>query len=152
VSAVRYRVCDCEAYWVDIDQYDVDGSPVCFVHIRFNRFTKDILKQALIEWRVLRTVITCPLLAYPEDDNDKWRAFVSLFGFKPTDTEIVCNNGEKRRLYISIVDNHVRQSNSEPTAAEPDTERKSGRLGTVPAISTAGPGGVADSLRTIVRR
>lgn len=100
----RHMILDYPEYWFEIDEYQKeDGQQVLFAHLRCAQFNKSILQRILIEWRAFRTVVTAPLFAFAEQEDAKWKGFVSLLGFKPTAQEIVCNNGAKRQLYISVV-------------------------------------------------
>jgi hypothetical protein len=113
----RHEVISHPEYWAEIDEYkDESGQQFLLFHIRFAEFNKQVLKRAIREWKVLRSVVQAPLFAYAEQDDEKWRAFVSLFGFKPTDTFIDCQNGEKRRVYVSIKD--LPDERQQPAAAK----------------------------------
>lgn len=100
----RHTILQYPEYWFQVDEYrKEDGTPVLLLHLRFDKFSKEVLKRVLFEWRAFRKVTDLPLFAYGEDANhEKWHAFVSLLGFKDTGQTIVCNNGETRRLYVSI--------------------------------------------------
>jgi hypothetical protein len=120
----RHNILQYPEYWFQIDEYrSEDGQQVLFAHLRFDEFNKSILSRAWKEWKLFRQLTDVPVFAYSEDPSEKFHAFVTMFGFKPTGQEIVCNNGERRRLYVSIKDlPHVRPefNNSEQEYHEPD--------------------------------
>lgn len=100
----RHRVHEQPKYLFEIDEYRRSGGEqFLLAHIRVIDWSKATLVDMLKKWRVFRECVSAPLFACGEEDNAKWEAFVSLFGFKPH-MEIVCNNGEKRRLFINVKD------------------------------------------------
>lgn len=87
----------------EIDEYRDGPKQFLLVHIVFRSFSPSILKDVLREWRAFRSIITAPLYAVRNDGGEeKWKRFVSLFGFKPTHIFLPCNNGVIRELFISV--------------------------------------------------
>lgn len=94
---------DTEDFLFELDEYRRDeGDQLLLAHIRAKRFNKEVLKQMLRQWRVLRTFVKCPIFASPQDDDDKWAKFVTLMGFKPF-KQVLCHDGIERPLYIHTV-------------------------------------------------
>jgi hypothetical protein len=119
---------DYPEYWFEVDEYRSSNGHVLLAHLRFAQFNKSILVRVLKQWKVFRSICIAPLFAYAEEDAPKWRGFVALLGFKPTDQFIVCNNGERRRLFISLKElpNERQQQN----ANQSDPELQLGAVGT----------------------
>lgn len=70
------------------------------VHFRVSRFSPTVLKQMKREWQLFRRAVTCPLFVIePPGSDDKWRHFVTSFGFKPH-MHIPCTTGESCQMYI----------------------------------------------------
>lgn len=98
----RHCVREHPDFRFEIDQYQrTDGTQFLLAHIRVHRFSPSVLKRIDREWEILRTCITAPLFACGEVDDSKWERFVSRLGFRPLQT-VICNNGETRRLFISV--------------------------------------------------
>lgn len=115
----RTRVLDFDDYVFDIDEYRRGDEQRLTAHIAFENFNKTILKKVLREWHLFRQIVTAPLFAYCGGyDQDKWTAFVSLLGFEPTGTNIICNNGETRQLFIHTV-SHDDLQNKQQHPIEP---------------------------------
>lgn len=95
-----------ERFIFEVDWYR-DGD-VChgLCHFRFFKFSKSALKSALMRWRELRTFfVKAPLWCHAgEDDSEKWHRFIRMFGFRPTGQFILCNNGERRELFVHTVE------------------------------------------------
>lgn len=105
---VQYHtIRDTPDYFFDIEEFkNEEGQQFLLAHLRFNRFSPAVLKRGLHDWRLFRTCVTAPIFAVCDDgDYDKWRRFVSLFDFKPTNIDVPCNNGAVRQLFISTVSN-----------------------------------------------
>ena len=91
---------DTKDFLFEIDEYRRDeGDQLLLAHIRVLKFSKDVLKEMLRHWRVLRSFVTAPIFVSPQDDDEKWVKFVTLMGFKPFQ-QILCNDGASRPLYI----------------------------------------------------
>jgi hypothetical protein len=113
VFVSRTRVLDYDDYVFDIDEYRRGDEQRLTAHIAFENFNKQILKRVLHEWKIFRQCVTAPLFAYCGGyDTDKWVAFVSLLGFRPTDDFMTCNNGERRQIFIHTVTNDHKQTNN----------------------------------------
>lgn len=55
-----------------------------------------------------RAVVACPLFAIGEEDSPKWERFISHFGFRYL-TDVICENGERRRLFVNYKNNENAQ-------------------------------------------
>jgi hypothetical protein len=100
---VRHCVLDRPEYLFEIDEFRRGQDPFLQAHFVVHYWSPSVFKRILSEWRVFRSIVTTPLYALGEDDDDRWRRFVSHLGFKPF-TTVVCNNGQQRSLYQSKVD------------------------------------------------
>jgi hypothetical protein len=98
---IKHVVRDCPEYLVIIDEHVIDGKHLYFIHFGFRKFNKSALVTALHDWEVLRKNITVPLMAYSTNEDDKWKAFIKLFGFRPTGVKLVDANGEPREVYLN---------------------------------------------------
>lgn len=95
----RHEARSTPDYLFEIDEWD-EG---LVVHFEFRNFTPTTLRRAHQEWDVFRSVVTAPLFAIgPSHEDDKWRRFITRFGFKPHST-VLCNNGAERSLYLHTV-------------------------------------------------
>lgn len=97
----RHRVRTTDDWWFEIDEYKRGQEQFLLAHIRVAKWSLSALKRMAREWKLFRSVVKAPLYACAEEDTDKWERFVSRFGFRFL-CNIVCNNGEERRLFISI--------------------------------------------------
>jgi hypothetical protein len=91
-------------FWFELDEYRRnDGAQIMLAHIRVHHWTKEVAKQIFREWKLFRECVKCPLYAVPEADDGKWAKFVTALGFKPLKDEIICENGDRRPLYLHTV-------------------------------------------------
>ena len=95
-----HRVLDYPEYRFEIDEYRFEYRPHFVAHFRVSKWSPSVLKRILFEWKVFRSVVPFPLYASGEDDDRKWRRFVTLLGFVPH-TSVLCNDGQHRSIYIS---------------------------------------------------
>ena len=99
----RYPARTTEDYLFEIDEYRrASGEQFLLAHIRVHHWSASVCKRILKEWRVLRQCVTAPLFACPELDDERWRKFVSMLGFKPLQ-QVICNNGATRPLFIHSI-------------------------------------------------
>lgn len=97
----RHPIRSTDDWWFEIDEYRRGQDQFLLVHLRVKNWKLSALKQFAREWKVFRQCVTAPLYACADVDDDKWERFVSRFGFRFF-CNIVCNNGEQRRLFVSI--------------------------------------------------
>jgi hypothetical protein len=95
----RHDVLTYPEYWFELDEYRRGEDQMILAHIRFVKFTPSIFKRVLREWKTFREVVTCPLFAFGEQQDEKWERFVTLLGFKPLHTDVVWE-GKSRRLFL----------------------------------------------------
>lgn len=97
----RHRVLTYPEYWFELDEYrKPSGEQLLLAHLRVVKFSKEVLKRIMHEWKVFRSCVHAPIFATAEQDDAKWQSFVELLGFRFL-REVACNNGETRRLFIS---------------------------------------------------
>lgn len=116
----RHRALDRPEYLFEIDEYRRGADQFLMAHLRFAKFSPSIFKRVLHEWKVFRSCTYAPIFALGEVDDDKWKNFVTHLGFT-FDRDVVCLNGERRRMFRNS-SNAIRQPNpTEPaTAADHD--------------------------------
>lgn len=118
-----YTVVDCSEYFWELEEFR-DKSPSAagaapdgsgdqqfmLVHLKVRKWSKDVLKSMRAAFLTFRDVVTCPLYAVHPVEDDKWVKFIAYFGFKPL-TEITCENGERRTLFINLA--NVKNNNEQ---------------------------------------
>ena len=89
----------------ELDEYQhrTDGSQFLQAHVRFQRFNKTLLKQAIKEWSEFRQYVKAPVFAFSEDGTDKFERFIAYLGFRPLDVEVPLTNGETRQLFVHVI-------------------------------------------------
>jgi hypothetical protein len=98
-------VLDAPEFFADIDIWRNGDAEMVFIHLNVRQWNKQALTKMMKAWREFREYVTCPLYAVAGDDyGEKWKGFVSLFGFKPL-IDCVCANGQQRCIYINAKDN-----------------------------------------------
>jgi len=108
---------ECSEYTFALDEFRSDEEhQMLFVHLVVKRWTSKTLREMLSVFEAFRACVTCPLYAIGKQDDDKWVKFVTLFGFKPLIDEVICLNGESRRLFFHLKDNN----NGQPRNRNPD--------------------------------
>jgi hypothetical protein len=70
-----------------------------FAHLRFSKFSPSLLREALHDWAVFRECVSAPVFCVGENDDAKFERFVTLFGFKSLNTDVVWE-GKSRRLFL----------------------------------------------------
>lgn len=102
-----HKVVDNDNYCFEIEEFKRDDQQFLLAHIFFRKFSLKVLKHGLQTWRMFRRCVTAPIYAVRSDvEEHKWREFITLFGFVPTDIHLPCNNGNIRQLFISTVTPH----------------------------------------------
>jgi hypothetical protein len=103
VFVQRHPALITDDFWFELDEYRrAGGEQFLLAHIRVHRWSPSVCKRIRAQWRVLRQFVTAPLFACPEVDDERWRKFVGMLGFKFLHNT-TCNNGEVRPLYIHTV-------------------------------------------------
>jgi hypothetical protein len=101
-KVANYRVTDCPEYLWELDEHlGPHGEQMLFVHLKVRKWSKATLLLMRERFLQFREFVTCPLYAVGEDAGEKYAKFVKHFGFEPL-TEVICENGERRRLFISV--------------------------------------------------
>lgn len=91
---------DCELL---LDEYrDSEGRQMLLAHLTVHQWSLGALKRIARNWATFRQHITVPLFATPMVDDEKWRKFVTLLGWRPTGQQVLCHDGIERPLYIHI--------------------------------------------------
>lgn len=100
VFVQRHHALLTDDYWFELDEYKrASGDQFLLAHIRVLNWSPSICKRIIKEWRLFRSIVTAPLFACPEVDDERWVKFVSLLGFKPLQ-QVICENGASRPLFI----------------------------------------------------
>jgi hypothetical protein len=89
-------------YFASLEEFRRGDDQMVFGHLSVRKWNKSVLKEIIKNWGALRSFVTCPIYAVSEDGSPKFESFISFLGFKPL-TEIICQNGEKRRLFIHFI-------------------------------------------------
>lgn len=109
-------------YLFELDEYRNADAQMLFVHLLVRVWSKAVLKNLLREFAAFRQCVSCPLYCIGITDDDKWAAFVSFFGFRFL-TDVVCENGERRRLYINLATvKEEEKKHGKPYPVIPDAE------------------------------
>lgn len=118
---VRHRVLSREEYLFEIDDYTLGGgNHFLLAHLRVFSFTPSAMKRILADWRAFRACVSAPLFAIGEEDDAKWRRFVSHLGFEPA-LEVVCNNDVRRLMYRSLCPGNIMLLNEKLNAPEAES-------------------------------
>lgn len=96
-------VIDCPEFFFDLNEFQRGDDHMVFAHLTVHKWSLTVLKRILQDFAVFRTHVTCPLYALGSQDDEKWAAFVALLGFKFL-TNVICENGEQRRLFMNFKD------------------------------------------------
>lgn len=97
-----HEIVSSPEYEAHIDEHRRGQDTFLLMHIRVHSFSPATFKKIKTQWRLLRQCVTAPLFALAEVDDEKWERFVSHLGFKFLQ-EVICENGESRRLFIHVV-------------------------------------------------
>lgn len=102
-KVATYTAVDCPEYLFDLTEHrnTATGDQMLFVHLVVRKWSKTTLKNMLHVFKQFRECVTCPLYANAMVDDEKWARFISKFGFVPLQN-VVCEDGETRRLYINL--------------------------------------------------
>jgi hypothetical protein len=103
VHVATHIVLDYPEYRFEIDEHRRGEDQMLMAHLCVNEWSREVLKKLLREWLAFRKCVTAPLFACAEVDDKKWEHFVSLLGFK-FHSDIICNNGAPRRLFMHVKD------------------------------------------------
>lgn len=76
-----------------------EGRVMTLFHLDVFYFSASILRQMLTQWQVFREHVNCVLYCMGNEDDDRFRRFVSYFGFTPLST-IPCTDGKTRTLFV----------------------------------------------------
>lgn len=91
---------DHPEYKLTFEVFGKGEDQMVFVHLSvFKDWSPKLLRRLLHEWGVIRKHVTCPLYARGAVDDDKFDAFVKLFGWKFL-MNAVRNDGQVRRIYL----------------------------------------------------
>ena len=88
-----------ENVWELEELRNTGEAQMIFIHLNVRIWSKSVLKRLLAEFATLRSLIDVPIFATgPESQDEKFKRFVSLFGFKPL------INGDFQ-IFVSYKDN-----------------------------------------------
>ena len=95
-----YTVRETPDYKCELDERVLSGGVMTFCHVEFFNYSPTVMRRFLSEWKTFRSTVPIPLFAQgPAEEDQKWRKFVALLGFKFI-RAVPCNNGEWRSLYL----------------------------------------------------
>jgi hypothetical protein len=124
-----WRVIDRPEYVFEVEELrDGNGNQMIFIHLAVHQWSKAILKQLIAEFKAFRECTDAPLYCTSPVNDEKWRHFLSFFGWKH-----LIDAAEGQALYISIKDNKNGARNLED---EPAADQQS----VVAAVSVSDPG------------
>lgn len=105
---------DKPEYRFTIEEFRCNEDQMVFMHLEVHKWSPSVAKEILRNWKLFRQCVRCPVFAYGgEGSVEKWVRFVSLLGFKFL-TNIICENGEHRRLFV-----HYKQEEERANALKP---------------------------------
>lgn len=104
VKVGEQTVLDTPAYLWVLEEFRNGDAQMVFVHLTIRKWLRATFKELLAHWKLFREVVTCPIYACPDDDDDKFAQFAGLFGFKPI-SEAMCTDGKLRRIFVSLKEN-----------------------------------------------
>lgn len=101
VKSDRVIVVDEPEYIASYHTLDLgEGRVMTFAHLDVFYFDKSILRKLLAQWKLFREHVNCVLYCIGDEDNDKFRKFVSHFGFTPIGIlPFAC--GETRTIFVT---------------------------------------------------
>jgi hypothetical protein len=101
-KVASYRVTDCPEYLWELDEHrGPSGEQMMFAHLKVRKWSKSTLALMRERFRQFRECVSTPLYAIGDVEDAKYVKFLRHFGFEPL-TEVICENGERRRLFISF--------------------------------------------------
>lgn len=105
-------VIDCPEYKWTLEEFRNDADQqMLFVHLDVHAdMTLKLLKRMQYEWALFRKHVPCPVFACGSHDDEKFAAFVKLFGFKPL-SQANCTDGLSRRIYWHQGNGHFNTAN-----------------------------------------
>jgi hypothetical protein len=96
-STNRWVLIDRPEYKFEVEELrSGSGEQMIFIHLQVNKWSKSTLKQMLSEFRLFREMQDVPLFATSPTPDEKWKSFVSLFGFEPL------FESEQNTTYVSL--------------------------------------------------
>lgn len=111
-------VLDTPDYYFAVEEFRRGADQMLFVHLTVHNWKVSVFKQIIQQFRAFREFVVCPLYAVAGvEDIEKWEAFVTYLGFKFL-TNVICENGAERRLFIHIKEIKV-QHEQQDDAADP---------------------------------
>jgi hypothetical protein len=115
---------NCPEYRWELEEHrDPDDNQMMFAHITVHKLAPGLLKRMKETYRLFRQHVSCPLYAVAGSlDDAKWARFISHFDFQFLNN-VVCENGEKRRLFVSF---KKQEQNDRSIQSEPSPANQSG--------------------------
>jgi hypothetical protein len=98
-SVNRWALLDHPSHLWELEELRNGEAQMIFIHLNVRIWSKSVLRRLLAEFATLRSLIDVPIFATgPESQDEKFKRFVSLFGFKPL------INGDFQ-IFVSYKDN-----------------------------------------------
>lgn len=117
----RHTIISHPEYHAQLDDFSTPaGEQMVLMHIDVDhhKFGVATLKRLLDEWGAFRSVTEAPLYGIePTPDDRKWERFVSLLGFKNTNSRVDCSDGQSRRLFVSLPKKDFKNERQQHAAA-----------------------------------
>lgn len=97
----RFWARDTEDYGLEVDIFGNGSQQFVQVHFEVRRWAPSVLRTMRREWALFRQCVRGPLFAISGTEDDKWRRFVTSFGFQFSAT-VLTQCGEQRSMYVSL--------------------------------------------------
>jgi hypothetical protein len=101
IPGQRFVVWDEPEYTAEMHIEDLDGELMHFFHLDVFYFSPRILRQMVKQWIVFREHVPVVLFCMGDEDDDKWKRFISHFGFQYL-RDVPCTDGKTRRIFINL--------------------------------------------------
>jgi hypothetical protein len=98
-QSLRVPVINDVDYTVYLQSVNLNDRPLVFVHADVRNWNPVIAKRLLSDWKVFVDLFNGPLFALNEQDDEKHRKFLALFGFEFL-SECVGTDNVTRNLFV----------------------------------------------------
>ncbi len=98
-QSLRVPVINNVDYTVYVQALNLNDTPMVFVHCDVRNWNRIIAKRLISDWKLFVDLFNGPLFAHNEQDDEKHRKFLALFGFEFL-TECIGTDNVTRNLFI----------------------------------------------------